>query len=142
MKRFAIGFLLVVAIAPAAHAARAAAVGPGQVITLPGIERSALRGVPRVQPPTYRLGPVRATLAGERRPMPFGRRATTALADDPAAARSDAYAGASLALAFGAPGDIVLDGGRITLADPLEELARGDGRAHFWTASAGVVVRF
>jgi len=112
-------------------------------IPMPGIETAAPR---TTTGPSLRLrlhvGDLTATLAGEGGVAPFGG---PVVAETGARARSpwwNEYAGAALDLDFGGPGTLALEGGRVTLHDPLDVVAREADDSRLWTTSAGVVVRF
>jgi len=112
-------------------------------IPLPGIETAAPRSGARSPAALrFRLGDVTATLAARGGVAAVGGRV---VAETGARARPpwwNEYAGAALEVGFGPPGTVVVEGGRVTLHDPLDVVARDTDDSRFWSTSAGVVVRF
>ncbi len=55
---------------------------------------------------------------------------------------SNLYAAAGVAVAIAPPGAIYLEGGRVTLRDPLDALLSASDHYGYWAASAGLEIRF
>jgi hypothetical protein len=63
--------------------------------------------------------------------------------DDPSwAVESDVFAGGSIGVAVARSGSLYLEGGRMTLRDPVRVMGRDGSSSSYWTSTAGFEVRF
>src|SRR5437870_11524965 len=58
------------------------------------------------------------------------------------AAESNVRWGGGIQATIGGPAGLALEGGRVTLRDPIDVLAASDLKSEYWTTSAGLAIQF
>lgn len=124
---------------PEDRSSRGTAANP---IPLAGTEISATglaarRSRDRVE---LRVGSVTTSLYGVRHPVLPIRGGIDPDTGD--AWMSDVYAGGEWEVAIGGSACLCLEGGRVTLRDPVSVLEWGGASGEYWTTSAGLAIRF
>jgi hypothetical protein len=121
--------------------------GPGSAanpILLPTTEASATRRIPLPArgPLEFVLGPLQVSLYGTPGRVLVAGGGASAPANAYRTCSSNVYVGAGLGVALPLAGGLYVDGGRVTLGDPLDVLGRSGPGGEYWSTTAGVEIRF